>query len=422
MVEYRRRVIDNELDELLPELSAISLDGPKAVGKTATASRRAKTILRLDDAATAQRVQAAPELLHDAETPVVVDEWQRIPEVWDIVRRAVDNDPRPGRFILTGSAAPVTAPVHSGAGRIASLRMRPLAFSERGRETPTVQLTAMLAGTAEIAGETTVRLVDYVEEIVASGFPGIRELSGRARRLQLDGYITRVIERDFPEQGLNVRRPETLRSWMSAYAAATATTASYESLLTAASPGLPNKPSKVATMGYRDVLAQLWLLDPVAAWEPQNAFARFGAAPKHFLADPALSARLLGLDETRLLSDESGEQIGPQDKTRLGSLFEALIALSLLTYAQAADAQVHHLRTHGGNHEVDFIVHRGDGATAAFEVKLARTVDDTDVRHLLWLRKELGDDLRDAAVVYTGEAAYRRNDGIAVVPLALLGP
>lgn len=298
--------------------------------------------------------------------------------------------------------------------------MRPLAFAEREREQVTVSLAQILSGSAEISGTSALKLVDYVEEIVASGFPGIRELSARVRRSQLDSYITRIIERDFPEQGQQVRKPETLRSWMSAYAAATATTASYAKILTMATPGLAEKPAKETTLTYRDILSQLWLLDPVEPWQPRNAFTRFAATPKHFLADPALSARLLSLDEQRLLSAQGGE-IGPNDKTRLGSLFEALVALSLRTYAQAAEATVSHFRTSKGDHEVDFIVHNGNGATAAFEVKLDRTVDDKDVRHLLWLRERMAGDLTDAAVIYTGQYAYRRPDGIAVIPLALLG-
>lgn len=420
MSKYRRRVVDSELDELMPGAAAISIDGPKAVGKTATASERANTVFRLDDEAVAELLRAAPERILEAEAPVMIDEWQRMPAIWDAVRRAVDNGAEPGRYLLTGSAVPTELPMHSGAGRIISLRMRPLSFAERQREQTTVSLAQMMSGNAEISGTSTLKLVDYVEEIVASGFPGIRELPGRVRRTQLDSYITRIIERDFPEQGQRVRKPETLRSWMSAYAAATATMTSYAKILDMATPGLAEKPAKETTLTYRDILSQLWLLDPVGPWQPRNAFTRFGTTPKHFLADPALSARLLGLDEQRLLSAQGG-QIGPGDKTRLGSLFEALVALSLRTYAQASEATVSHLRTSKGDHEVDFIIHSGNGATAAFEVKLDRTVDDKDVRHLLWLRERMGGELMDAAVIYTGQYAYRRPDGIAVVPLALLG-
>ena len=419
MPRYTRRIVDSELDELMPGAAAISIDGPKAVGKTATAEQRATTVFRLDDEAVANLLHAAPEMIAQATAPVLIDEWQRVPMIWDAVRRAVDDGAEPGRYLLTGSAIPPRLPVHSGAGRIISMRMRPLAFAERRREQTSVSLALMLAGGAEISGTSTLALGDYVEEIVSSGFPGIRELPGRVRRSQLDSYITRVIEREFPEQGQQVRKPQTLRSWMSSYAAATATTTSYAKILDAATPGLPNKPAKETTLAYREVLGRLWLLDPVAPWQPRNAFTRFGTTPKHFLADPALAARLLGLDEQRLLHPNS-DSIAPNDKTRLGSLFEALVALSLQTYAQASEATVSHLRTSSGDHEIDFIVHSGHGATVAFEVKLDRSVDDNDVKHLRWLRDQLGTQLTDAAVIYTGQYAYRRSDGIAVIPLSLL--
>jgi predicted AAA+ superfamily ATPase len=420
MTRYETRILDSELDLLMPGAAAISVDGPKAVGKTATAMQRAATIFRLDDEAVAEVLRAAPERIREVDAPVVIDEWQRMPAIWDAVRRAVDDGAEPGRYLLTGSAVPAELPVHSGAGRILSLRMRPLSFAERGRERTTVSLARLLDGGGEVSGRSELSLVDYVEEIVASGFPGIRALNDRVRRAQLDSYITRVIEREFPEQGQQVRKPETLRSWMSAYAAATATTTSYAKILDAATPGLGDKPAKETTLTYREMLSKLWLLDPVEPWRPRNPFARFGTAPKHFLADPALSARLLGLDEQRLLNAQVGE-IGPNDKTRLGSLFEALVALSLHTYAQAAEAAVSHFRTSRGDHEVDFVVHRGDGSTVALEVKLDRTVGDQDVRHLLWLRESMRGELTDAVVIYTGQDAYRRQDGVAVIPFSLLG-
>ena len=265
-------------------------------------------------------------------------------------------------------------------------------------------------------------LEDYVEEILASGFPGIRRLEGRARRAQLDGYLRGVVDRDVPDQGLAVRRPEALLGWLRAYAAATSTTASYARILDAATPGDSDKPAKTTAITYRDVLAQLWLLDPVPGWAPtRNVLTRLQQAPKHHLADPALAARLVGATRDSLL-EGAGPTLGPQDGTMLGHLFESLAALSVRVAAQAAEATVGHLRTGNGDHELDLIVVRDDGKVLAVEVKLAASVDDHDVRHLHWLADTLGDDLLDAIVLTTGRTAYRRDDGIAVVPLALLGP
>lgn len=424
---YARRIVDEELDELLPYLAAIALDGPRGVGKTSTALRRSATVYRLDVEEERLLLAADPGRLDSAEPPVVIDEWQRLPEVWDRVRRSVDANRAGGRFLLTGSAAPVEAPVHSGAGRIVSLRMRPLALAERGLGPASVSLRELLTGSRPpIDGATGVELPRYVDEILGSGLPGVRTLPARARRAALGGYLDSVVQQDVPDQGLLVRKPEVLRAWLAAYGAATATTTSYGHILEAATPGLTDKPARSTVTQYRDVLTQLWLLDPVPGWLPSGtALGRLAVAPKHHLADPALAAHLLGATEDSLLERGSAPADRPaigRDQPLLGALFESLVALSVRVYAQAAEARVGHLRTRNGDHEIDLVVEGPDRRVVAIEVKLARTVGDSDVRHLRWLSEQLGPVLADAVVITTGEHAYRRPDGIAVVPAALLGP
>lgn len=421
MTDYLRRVLDDHLDTLLPTLPAIEIYGAKGVGKTATARRRARSVLELDDPAARDLVAADRAHLTRLAGPVLLDEWQRMPDVWDIVRRDVDAGAGSGRYLLTGSAAPVGAAIHSGAGRVVGLRMRPLSLAERGIEKPTVSLAALLEGAADAEGTTDVGLPTYIEEIVASGFPGIRSAPPTARGHRLDAYLDAVVQREFPEQGLAVRRPRVLRGWLRAFAAATSSTTSYNAILAAATPGESDKPAKTTTIAYRDVLESLWLLDEVESWLPTgNAFSRLGQAPKHQLADPALAARLLGVDAVALAAAAQGPSSDLRRGSLLGALFEHLVTLSVRTYA--TDATVHHLRTRDGDHEVDLIVCRPDGRILAVEVKLAANVTDDDVRHLAWLRSKVGDDLVGAVVVTTGRDAYRRRDGVAVVPAALLGP
>lgn len=423
-IDYLERVVDNELDELLTGIAAIALEGPKAVGKTATAIRRAKTVYRLDDPRQRAVAQGDPLRLVTGDRPVLIDEWQRVPESWDIVRRAVDTDPRAGQYLLTGSATPDDAPTHSGAGRIVTVRMRPLTLKERAVETPTVSLRDLLVGQQpRIEGTTRFTLEDYAREIVASGFPGMRQLDDRPRRAQLDGYIDRIIERDFTEMGMRIRNPAVLHRWMTAYAAVSSTTASYETIRDAATGGYGDKPARTTTQPYDDILQQLWIVEPVPAWFPtRNRISRLNAPPKHQLVDPALAARLLGVGVEALLDGVAGGRPIPRDGTLLGALFESLATLDVRVFAQASEATVSHLRTKGGEREIDLIVARGDQRVVAIEVKLARTIRDDDVRHLRWLRDRLGNDLLDAVVITTGPDAYRRQDGIAVVPLALLGP
>lgn len=421
---YTPRVIDKELDELFSSLAAIAIEGPKGVGKTETASRRASTIHKLDEPESLTIARGNPKRLLAGERPVLLDEWQRMPETWDLVRRAVDAGAPAGSFLLTGSASPDGGGRHSGAGRIVPVRMRPLSLAERLEDPGTVSLEELLRGARpELGGETSVSLEDYTEEIVASGFPGFTDLDGRALWAQLEGYIDRVVDRDFPELGHRVRNPAGLRRWMTAYAAASSTSTSFEKIRDAASSGEGEKPSRVATQPYRDVLERLWILDPVPAWQPtRNRLSRLNAAPKHQLADPALAAVLLGASGDALLE---GADLGPpvpRDGPLLGALFESLVTQSIRVYAQSAEARVGHLRTFAGDQEVDLIVERRDGRILAIEVKLARTIEDNDVRHLKWLAGKIGDELLDAVIITTGTAAYRRQDGIGVVPAALLAP
>lgn len=422
---YRRRIVDDEIDELFGDLAAIAIEGPKGVGKTRTALQRAKTVHRLDDPAELVVAQADPARLLEGPRPVLIDEWQRLPEIWDLVRRAVDDGTPPGSFLLTGSAVPDPPPTHSGAARIVTLRMRPLALSERLQQAPSVSLAELLSGTqAPIEGTTDLSLTDYVDEILASGLPGLRSLSERARRRQLDGYVDRVVDRDIPDDaGVVIRNPAQLRRWMAAYAAASSTTASFETVRDAASAGHESKQSKNATQAYRDALARVWVLDEVPAWIPSNNhLSELGHAPKHQLADPALAAQLLGVQESTLLTGQSSGPTIPRDGTLLGALFESLATLSVRVYAGHSEARIKHLRTARGRQEIDLIVERADGNVVAIEVKLARTISNKDAKHLTWLKKKLGDRVLDQVILTTGPSAYRREDGIAVVPLALLGP
>ncbi len=211
-------------------------------------------------------------------------------------------------------------------------------------------------------------------------------------------------------------------SWLKAYGAATASTTEYTKILDAATAGDPDKPARATVDGYREHLKRLFILDPVEAWTPAFApLKRLTVSPKHHLVDPALAARMVGVGAQGLLLGE-GDVPSPSAGTWLGALFESLAVQSVRTYAEALDARVGHLRTKNGDREVDIIVETNDRRIVALEVKLSDTINDSDVKHLLWLKEQMGELVRDAVVVNTGPYAYRRRDGIAVVPLALLGP
>lgn len=421
---YQRRILDDELDELMGALPAIALEGAKAVGKTATASQRASTVHQLDDPDERAIAEADLDRLLGSPPPVLIDEWQHLPPVWDKLRRAVDAGAHAGQFLLTGSASPKSSGTHSGEGRIVNVRMRPLSLAERLPGSASVSLAKLLSGDRPpVDGRTDVTLSAYTEEILRSGFPGMRELSGRPLRTQLDSYLRRIVNRDFPELDHPVRNVSALLRWMTAYAAATATTTSFEKIRDASTSGHEIKPARSTVQPYREVLERLFILDEVPGWKPsRNHIAELALPPKHHLADPALAARLLGATANALLKGQAPGPSIPRDGTLLGALFESLVTLSVRVYAQAAEASVGHLRTHRGDHEVNLIVERDDGRVIAIETKLSATPRDDSVRHLNWLAQKIGAELLDAIVVTTGTEAYRRRDGIAIVPAALLGP
>jgi len=414
---YKKRIVDDLLNELMPELPAILLDGPKAVGKTSTAEQRAQTTKRLDRPDERTLAAANPVWITQGQKPILLDEWQRSPNVWDEVKWAVDRDFSGGQYLLTGSLP--SSETHSGAGRITAIRMRPLSIAEREIEIPTVSLKWLLEGSETIQGETSIGINDYAKEMMKSGFPAIRTLSGRALRVALDGYLERIIDADIKEVGLSIRKPASLRSWITAYAAATATTASWETIRDAANSGSNEPPAKSTAIPYRDALSRLRILDELPAWTPShNPIAKASLTAKHFLADPALALRLMNYDSETILT-ASGFGRAQYDLPLIGRMFEALAVQSIQTYAQAAFAKVAHFRDRNGRHEVDMIVEREDGKVLAIEVKLSSMPEASDGKHLKWLKSEIEEQLIDCVVIYAGKYAYR-HEGIAYVPLALL--
>ena len=427
MDRYLPRVSDGVLERELRGLPAICIEGAKAVGKSASAERLAHSSFHLDRPEELAAVQADRNLIGTVPEPVLIDEWQNDPPIWDAVRRMVDERRTPGRFILTGSADPHNTRIHSGAGRIVRLRMRPLSFAERQLQTPSVSLAGLLHGTqGGIEGRTAIGLEEYIREILNSGLPGMRQTPEDLIGVELASYLDYALSREVPSLGVVVRRPKALRGWLTAYAAAMGGTATFSAISDAVSRQA--HASRATVNDYREVLEQLWLLDPLPAWVPEaGTMKRLGQASKHFLADPAFAANLLGASAARLVNGSSrADTVEGYRRLRgapfLGALFESLATLSVRVYAEALQCRVSHLRTHRGEHEVDIIIETPEGGVLAMEVKLASAVTEEHVKHLNWLADQLGDRLVDRAVITTGPFAYRRTDGIAVVPLALLGP
>lgn len=372
MVEYRRRIVDDLLDEFLPEMTAVALEGAKGVGKTATASRRARTTYSLQRPSQLEVLSAEPEVINEGPFPLFIDEWQLYPPVWDVVRTAVDDDPSGGRFLLAGSAdVPAGTRIHSGAGRIDKFIMRPMTLMERGFEEPTISIGKLLRGEPQqIRGSTRRRSVTTSMRSFARGCPasGPEPQSPTPTHPDICGPLG---GKGHPGKRGTYQAPETLKAWMTAYGAATSTDASYETILRAATPGQSEKPDKKTVMRYRDLLTRLYILDPVPAWMPSLApLTTLTRSPKHHMVDPAFPAHLAGVGPEGLLRGERNV-LAPDGETWLGALFESLATQSLRVYGEANLAAVRQLRTKGGRQEIDLVLEDWERNTLAVEVKLA---------------------------------------------------
>ena len=413
-MDYQPRIVDDRLSELLDAMPAVLIEGARAVGKTETARRVRADEMLLEDPDIRDWAWDDPfAAVVGWREPLLVDEWPLAGSVFDGVRRQVDADSRSGRFVLTGSTHPAGITAHPGTGRIVTLRMRPMTLPERGVADPQVSLASLLEReTASVAGRTDFEPADYAMEIGLSGFPGIRRHPGRSGQ-QLAEYMERVIQSDIEVSGRQSRKPDSLRRWLAAFAAATATAASLEKIRAAAAREDGSVPGRNTALAYYEALHSLWLIDDLPGWMPsEKKLSQVNRSPKHYLADPALALMLLNRNAHSLLLN----------RELFGRLFESLATLSLRVFAGAIGARVYHLRTKGGRQEVDVILETGEGRVLALEAKLSRVLQDGDCDHLHWLRTRLGSRWIGGAVINTGPYAYRRRDGIAVIPLAMLGP
>lgn len=422
-MEYTR-LYSKYLNELLAVFPAISVEGLKGIGKTVTSTDAARTVFSLDKEPDLAIIRNDADALTASNRPVLVDEWQKFPAVWDRIRRLVDDGASPGSYILADSSLDKTLPIHSGAGRFVRMKMYPLSFEERGIERPTVSLNRLLLQpkphSLKISGQSRIEIDGYIREIFMSGLPAIRKYANGKRRIALQTYIDYLIEHDFPSTGIRIKQPANLKRWLRGYAAAVGSDASYTDILNASTAGDGEKPAGGTTLAYREALQNLWLIEELQPWSyGENYFSRLKQTPKHYLADSAIAATMLNLDE-RMLMDKRETKLDTKYGNISGRLFESLVFQSMEAYACVNEAELSYFKLQNGDREVDFIIQKGSSIIAV-EAKMTAGVAENDVRHLKWLKSRMGDQLLDAIVIYTGGIAYRRDDGIAVVPLALFG-
>lgn len=420
MAAYVARIADQQLVDRLDGLGAVLIEGAKACGKTTTARQVAASEVLLDvdaDARTAAAVD--PRLILGGPTPRLIDEWQREPRVWDVVRRAVDD--RQGPFIFTGSATPNDSePRHSGAGRFSVMRMRPMTLAEQGFSTGEMSLAALMAGEAPRSVRSGLDLAGYAERIVIGGWPQLLGADPPTAAQFVRDYLASIVEHDINVVSGARRDPRLVRRFLHGYAQLIARPARLATII-AAARGEAAERDDAGSAGltrwsadpYLQALRAMMVVDEVEAWRPaMRSRTRLIGVPKRHLVDPSLAAGLLDVSPTRLLADVN----------TLGVLFESLAARDLRIYAEAADGRVFHYRERAGDLEVDLVVEHPDGAWAGFEVKLGGRLIDDGAAALLRMSTRIASAPSALAVITGTEYGYRRPDGVWVLPLGSLAP
>ncbi len=414
---YLSRVVDGELRERLSSSGAVLIEGPKACGKTETALQVAGSTVRLDvDESARIAAKTAPDLLLDGETPRLLDEWQVVPESWNLVRRAVDDRRQPGQFILTGSATPTGDPLrHTGAGRFSILRMRTMSLYESGHSDGGISLRGLFDGERPAVADTGMTVEALAALIAAGGWPATIGLTTESAVRSARDYLQHIREVDIARVDSSRRDLNRVAALMRSLARNVSTEVSMRAL--AADAGTDGTPMDRRTvLEYLEILARLMVIEDQPAWATHlRSKAILRKAPKRHYSDPSLAVAAMGAGVPGLL----------RDLNLLGLLFESLVVRDLRVYSSPSDGRVLHYRDSSGT-EVDAIVVLSDGRWGAFEIKLGAGLVDDGARGLHRFMKSVdtsksGEPSVLGVITGTG-LGYRREDGIAVIPVAALAP
>lgn len=410
-VSYRRRLVDDLLERRLRHHAAILLVGPRATGKTTTAARLARSAIRLDERGQAVVAEADPDAaLRGLAEPTLIDEWQIVPEILGAIKRAVDSDPRPGRFIVTGSVrGDVDSPTWPGTGRLLRVAMYGMTVGEIRGTVPAVPLLDRLVGNGveSLVGAVhdQLDLREYAELAASGGFPHpVLSLPATEQRAWLESYVEQLLTRDLADLGVH-RDPQLLRRYLESYALSTAGVTEHSAIYRAAGV------AKNTGDAYERLLRNLLVVESLPAWWT-NRIKRLARGPKRYLVDPSLVLALLRVDVSGLM----------RDGDLLGRVIDTFTMAQLRAQLASCESQprLFHLRQEKGQREADVIVEYGGSRIIAFEIKATSAPRRDDARHLTWLRDELGDRFLGGAVLHTGPRAFMLDESIAAAPISIV--
>ncbi|HSK50396.1 MAG TPA: DUF4143 domain-containing protein [Solirubrobacterales bacterium] len=411
-ISYTPRLSDAFRERLFSQLAALIVIGPRGAGKTTSSARQAQTVVRLDREAEAAAFRADPDVaLRGLAEPVLLDEWQEAPGVLGAVRRAVDADPRAGRFLLTGSVrAEAERESWPGTGRLIRVAMHPMTVREQlGLLDGPGFIDRLVAGQTPATPSSPPDLRDYLEVALRSGFPvPALRLSGEPRRAWLESYVEDLLTHDveqLEEPTTKRRDADRLRRYFEAYALNSAGVADHRTIYEAAGV------SKATGVAYEALLSALLICEQVPAWGA-NRLKRVARRPKRYLVDAALIGAALRLDERGVLADGD----------LLGRVLETFVAAQLRPELPTSESRprLHHLRTERGRHEVDLMAELPEGQVIGIEVKATASPHESDGKHLAWLRGELGEDFLRGVVLHTGPRTFSLGERIVAAPICSL--
>lgn len=424
MILYKQRIVDVLLARKLQGKGAVLLEGPKWCGKTTTARRKAKTVLDLGNTVVfrdaLEMYQVKPMTLLEGATPKLIDEWQSIPELWDMVRSEVDNRGEVAQFILTGSSTPIELEKlrHSGNGRIGRLNMRTMSLWESGESTGSVSLNTLFDGVDIEPQENTMNLEQIAYLLCRGGWPQTTFMSGKVALDQARDYYETIYKTDILRMDKTRRNSERTRLLLRSYARNVATAISFSKMAADIKENDNISISYETISDYIDALKKLFVLEDAPAWNPNlRSKAAIQSSEIRYFSDPSIAAAALG--------------IGPKDLGNdlqtFGLLFENMAVRDLRVYADALDGNIYHFRNAEGL-ECDAVLHRRNGSYGLIEIKLGGPDNINKAATTLHTlaAKINTDKMKNPAFLLVltavGQYAYRRKDGVYVVPIGCLKP
>jgi len=419
-MKYRNRIADRVLVNKLEAKGAVLIEGPKWCGKTTTATQVSGSVIFMQDPAKRDQyrkmAEINPSLLLEGDTPRLIDEWQLAPQLWDAVRFEVDRRDTFNQFILTGSSVPVLdwSTSHTGTGRISRMIMRPMSLFESGESNGTISLESLFDKEFEVETRSLIDIRQVAYLLCRGGWPKALDQSERIALLQARDYYDAVVESDISAVDGVYRNPQRVKLLMRSFARFIASDAKITQIRSDMVVNDSDSLSEDTIQSYITALKRIFVVEDLPAWSPnlRSKTAIRTSDTRHFV-DPSIAAASLGIGPNDLLNDLN----------TMGLLFESLCVRDLRVYAEALDGSVYHYRDKSGL-ECDAIIHLRNGSYALIEVKLGGREIDIAANNLLRLADNIDTSRMKAPafmMILTGtEFAYKREDGVYVIPIGCL--